>query len=82
MNNRERFIATMHYQPRDRAPLFDFNFWDETIPEWKKQGLPGWVTQQNAAEFFGLDISLAGGDGHWNTRCDVGLFPAFDDRIL
>jgi len=29
-----------------------------------------------------LDISLAGGDGHWNTRCDVGLFPAFDDRIL
>jgi len=72
----------MHYQPCDRAPLYDFNFWDETIPEWKKQGLPDWVTRENAADFFGLDVSLGGGDGHWNVACDNGLCPAFDYKIL
>jgi hypothetical protein len=40
MTDRERFIATMHYQPRDRAPICDFGFWPETIEEWHKQGLP------------------------------------------
>ncbi len=30
MTDRERFIAAMHYQPRDRAPLSDFSFWAET----------------------------------------------------
>jgi uroporphyrinogen decarboxylase len=82
MNDRQRFTATMHYQPRDRAPLYDFNFWDETIPEWHKQGLPEWVTRANAAEFFGLDASLGGGDAHWNTGCNVGLCPAFETKVL
>ena len=45
MNHRDRFHATMHYQPRDRAPLYDFNFWDETIPLWHQQGLPPTVTK-------------------------------------
>jgi hypothetical protein len=34
MNDRERFLATMHYQPRDRSPIMDFTFWDETIVIW------------------------------------------------
>ena len=62
MNHRERFVATMHYQPRDRAPLYDFNFWDETIPIWHKQGLPATVTQANSRHYFGLDASLGGGE--------------------
>ncbi len=40
MNTRERFYATMHYQARDRAPLMDFSFWDETLVSWRGQGLP------------------------------------------
>lgn len=40
MNSRKRFCATMHYQPRDRAPLTDFGFWEETFPAWYEQGLP------------------------------------------
>ena len=31
MNDRERFKATMHYQPRDRSPICDFGYWDETL---------------------------------------------------
>ena len=43
MTDRERFLATMHYQPRDRCPICDFGFWPETIDEWHNQGLPDWV---------------------------------------
>ena len=60
MNNRERFNATMHYQPRDRALLCDFSFWSETLVKWHEQGLPGDVNRANAGEFFGMDFGLDG----------------------
>lgn len=40
MNDRERFLATMNYQPRDRCPWGEMGFWPETIAVWHKQGLP------------------------------------------
>ena len=40
MTESERFLATMRYQPRDRSPICDFSFWDETLPIWHEQGLP------------------------------------------
>jgi hypothetical protein len=59
MTDRERFIATMHYRPRDRAPICDFGFWPETLDEWKKQGLPDWVKRgwgdESTDKFFGMD---------------------------
>ena len=58
MNNRERFNATMHYQPRDRAPLCDFGFWSETLVTWREQGLPDSINRSNADEFFGMDFGL------------------------
>jgi uroporphyrinogen decarboxylase len=82
MNDRERFLATMRFEPVDRAPLYDFNFWDETIPEWHKQGLPQSVTRENAHHYFGLDASLGGGDQGWNGGVGVGLCPAFEYRVL
>ena len=83
MNHRERFIATMHYQPRDRAPLYDFNYWEETIPEWHKQGLPTTVTNANAREHFGLDCSLGGGaPPYWGAGWNCDLCPGFEGKIL
>lgn len=83
MNDRQRFIATMHYQPVDRCPLYDFNFWDETIPEWYKQGLPTSVNRGNAREYFGLDTSLGGGEAPgWYAGMSSGLCPGFEARIL
>jgi uroporphyrinogen decarboxylase len=40
MNTRERFLATMAFQPVDRIPLWDFGYWDQTLPAWKSQGAP------------------------------------------
>lgn len=73
MNARERFRATMHYQPRDRAPIMDFGFWSETLTVWQEQGLPAGV---NTDSFFGMDPQ-------WITApINVGLSPAFTPKVL
>jgi uroporphyrinogen decarboxylase len=80
MNERERFVATMHYQPRDRAVISDFGFWDETLPTWHDQGLPRWVERTNADSFFGMDFGI-----EWATRpvgISVGLIPTFEEKVL
>jgi len=55
MTERERFHATMHYRPRDRSPICDFGFWDETLDAWRDQGLPSSVTKPTTDEHFGMD---------------------------
>lgn len=88
MNDRERFLATMHYQPVDRVPLCDFSFWSETIVLWREQGLPDDIVAAdyyyhrggNADEYFGMDYSIdriidvAG--------LDCGLMPPFEERVI
>ena len=83
MNDRQRFLATMHYQPRDRAPLYDFNFWDETVPAWHGQGLPTHFDRKNVREYFGLDSSLGGGEPEdWGTGTNYELCPGFKETVL
>ncbi len=80
MSDRQRFLATMHYQPRDRSPMCDFSFWPETIDVWKQQGLPDWVKRgydaQTQNQFFGMD-SYQGGPGG-----EPGLYPAFEQKKI
>ena len=80
MNARQRFLATMHYQPRDRCPIVDFSFWPETIDAWRAQGLPDWVGRQYDAvtqrEFFGTESY---GDGPCG---NPHMVPAIPERIL
>ncbi len=73
MNARERFAAVMHYEPRDRSPIMDFGFWDETLPIWQEQGYPAGA---NPDLFFGMDPQ-------WITcGCILGLYPAFPELLL
>lgn len=81
MNDRQRFLATMHYLPRDRAPICDFGFWPETIDAWHSQGLPQAVQYKDydsthTDKYFGMD-SLGGGPSP-----NVWLFPCFESKIL
>jgi len=83
MNDRERFLATMHYQDRDRAPICDFGFWPETIDRWHEQGLPGHVRSTDgmshhaaASRFFGMDAYTGG------PNVNVGLCPAFERVVI
>ena len=52
MNDRERFLATMNYQPRDRCPWGEMGFWPETLAVWQKQGMPVDVYLN---DYFGFD---------------------------
>ena len=73
MNARERFNAVMHYQPRDRSPIMDFGFWDETLVVWQEQGLPKGI---DADRYFGMDPQ-------WITApVNVHLQPGFEWRVL
>jgi len=77
MNDRERFLATMRYQPRDRCPIWDFGFWDETLLRWHDEGLPDDVTDnEKAARFFGMDDFDAGCGVH------MGLLPEFTAQTV
>jgi hypothetical protein len=80
MNDRERFLATMHYQPRDRAPICDFGFWDQTITAWHEQGLPRTIAPDNAgaaaSEYFGMDRY------HGGPSANTGLYPPFESRVV
>jgi len=37
---RERFLATMNFQSPDRALLWEFGYWPETVKNWYNEGLP------------------------------------------
>jgi len=95
VNDRQRFVATMHYRPRDRSPLCDFSFWDETLEAWYRQGLPREVTRYNTDEFFGMDplfrcvldvgssalVSLDPGYRLFDGVV-VGLMPPFEEVVI
>ena len=38
MNNRERILACLTYQPYDRLPVVHFGFWGETWKNWERNG--------------------------------------------
>jgi uroporphyrinogen decarboxylase len=40
MNSRERFLATMAFEPVDRVPLWEFGYWAQTLERWYGEGLP------------------------------------------
>jgi len=57
MNHVERFRAVMDFLPVDRLPCWEWAmWWDETIANWKRQGLPAELESVfEIAEYLGLD---------------------------
>ena len=80
MNHRQRFLATMHYQPRDRGIISDFGFWDETLILWRDQGLPHDVNASNSDEYFAIDYGLDRVEAA--SGVNVGLDPPFIERVV
>ena len=84
MSNRARFLATMRYQARDRTPLVDFGFWEETIPIWHQQGLPKRIVftygSSNHVPYFGMDFGID--EISRTTGLRMGLTPSFRTQVL
>ncbi len=78
MRDRERFLATMRYESRDRMPLWDFGLWIETFDKWKSEGWQVTSTgewHQDFTRFFGMDEREG-------ANFEVGLCPAFEEKVL
>ena len=81
MNDRERFLATMRYEERDRPPLCEMSYWPETLERWREEGLPPEIDwrgyDDNTTDaFFGLDQYRT------YTGYNAYLCPTFDTRVL
>jgi hypothetical protein len=38
VNDRQRALAVLNYQPYDRLPIVHFGFWDDTLFKWAREG--------------------------------------------
>jgi uroporphyrinogen-III decarboxylase len=76
MNTRERFLNAFHYKEVDRLPDFEFGYWDETLVEWKKQGLPQEISNDwDAERYFGFDYRI-------EIPTSVHLIPKYEEKII
>ncbi len=75
-SHRQRFVRTMHFEPVDHVPDEEFGYWDDTLREWHRQGLPEWVdTNAKADRFFGFAPRAGAPVRH-------GLIPAFESKVV
>ncbi|MFW5844873.1 MAG: hypothetical protein ACOCXJ_01455 [Planctomycetota bacterium] len=77
MTLRERWRRCMFFQHCDTLPNFEFGYWDQTLANWRDQGLPAHITNEREAyAYFGIES----GQG---APIDVmGLRPGFPHEVL
>jgi hypothetical protein len=75
MTERERFIATMTYQPVDVRPLQLAGPWPDTLARWHREGLPAEVEDVHA--WLGLkSLKIL------NVVGRLGPLPAYETRVV
>ena len=72
MNDRERFLASMNYEPVDRIPWLEMWYWSQTIPVWQSQGMP---TDIHPEAYFGVDRREV-------VEIGIGLVPGFKRQTI
>ena len=87
MNNRERAMRVLHYEPVDRLPAVHFGYWAELLTEWADLGkIPRELAVDNgdgSEKDQALD-RLIGWDFNWSHTVGPvsGLSPAFESKVL
>jgi hypothetical protein len=76
MNQRERFLAVMNYEPADRVPHFEFGAWNELFEIWHQQGLPTEISDNALFDEFFMIERLR------TVPVDWGFRPHFEEEIL
>ncbi len=78
MNDAERFLANMEYQPADRVPNHELGAWGQTRELWIEAGAP--VDQFKWDWFCGEDA--LGLDKRGFIPVNYGMIPAFEPKVL
>ena len=82
MNLKERFFAQMGHYPKVKVPNFEFGYWDTTLSEWHKQGLPIEIDNSaKAQEYFGIEGMHFGG-AYAPVGLRLRLLPGFESKRL
>ncbi|MDR3314052.1 MAG: hypothetical protein LBS96_06300 [Oscillospiraceae bacterium] len=80
MNNRERAMAALHYEPYDHLPVVHFGYWEETRQKFLEEGH---ITAEEArsdrltALRQGFDFEWSAGSG-----INTGLRPGFAREVI
>ena len=87
MNNRERALNILRFQPADRMPAVHFGYWRELLAEWVEQGKikreltegfhDGGEQDRELDKLIGWDFNWACTRGAHN-----GLMPKFEVKVL
>ena len=87
MNNRERTLALLHYQPYDRLPVVHFGYWNELLDKWAAEG--HLTPQESAGWSDGNEIDAAlsqrlGFDFNWYQifGWQYRLYPPLKKRVI
>ena len=79
MNQRERYLRYMRFEPVDRIPLMEMGVWDDTLERWHGEGLPRWVRDlRNLEDYLNLDRS-------WNCNwlpIHEQVYPPCETKVL
>ncbi len=87
MNNRERALAVLNYEPYDRLPLVHFGFWRETLQKWAAEGYLAAEEARDWADGNSVDAVITaklGFDLNW-ANCFhpiTRLLPPIEERIV
>ncbi len=87
MNDRERCLAVLNYQPYDRLPVVHFGYWGSTLRKWANEGH---ITQEEASSWgdgnptdarinakIGFDF-----DYYSCFHTATGMHPGFESKVV
>ncbi len=87
MNNSDRILAVLNYQPYDRLPVVHFGFWNETLIKWAQEGH---ITMEDAKKWCDSTPTdkkigqMLGFDSNWS-NCfapKADPMPHFEPEVL
>ena len=87
MNNRQRVMAVLKYQPYDRLPLAHFGFWDETLLKWAQEGHLTFEEAKGWADGNPIDAVISkklGFDLNYYSAFHISthLWPPFERKVI
>ncbi|MEN6506372.1 MAG: uroporphyrinogen decarboxylase family protein [Planctomycetaceae bacterium] len=87
MNERQRTMAVLHYEPYDRLPIVHFGYWGETLWKWVQEGhltedeARGWYdgggTDPAICKKLGFDF-----DYYACFHTSTGMNPGFEYKVI
>jgi hypothetical protein len=76
MNDRERWVRSMHFQSVDHVPDEEFGYWTDTFKVWHAQGMPAWVDSNRVGDaYFGFAKRVV-------APVSLGLRPGFRQHTI